>query len=206
MLNRPNVYEIVPYLKEVNHYFGHFIHQFAFESEMESRYTRQVLDPNIKRTLGIDRSPLDEIYSHVSANLPSPFGANGQPRTDIYLHPQQTESAEYMFQYFLKVVSTKYKSLNGDVVRTSLLTLAPKSLILTFAVLNAPVQCQLVRARSRDRGLWQKRRWRTINTRPRRSARRILQHRNFAHAGPPFRVKAKFCPFRHLVRASLLFL
>lgn len=118
MLNRPNVYEIVPYLKEVNHYFGHFIHQFAFESEMESQYSRQVLDPNIKRILGIDRSPLDEIYSHVSANLPSPFGANGRPRTDIYLHPRQTESAEYMFQYFLKVVSTKYKSLNGDVVRT----------------------------------------------------------------------------------------
>jgi hypothetical protein len=24
-----------------------------------------------------------------------------------------------MFQYFLKVVSTKYKSLNGDIVRTA---------------------------------------------------------------------------------------
>src|SRR5258706_6285248 len=170
---------------------------------MENRYTRHVLDPNMKRILGIDRSPLDEIYSHVSARLPSLFGAEGRPPTDIYFHPRQTESAEYMFQYFLKVVSTKYKSLNDDVVRTSLPTPAPKSLILASAVLNAPVKCHLVRARSRDRRLWQKRRCRTVNTRPRGSARRILQHRNFAHAGRPFRVKAKLCPFRHLVRASL---
>ena len=139
VLNRAEMYEIVPYLQDVNHFFGHFIHQFAFESETENRYTRHGLDPNIKRILGIDRSPLDEIYSHVSAKFPSPFGATGQPPTDIYFHPRQTESAEYMFQYFLKVVSTKYKSLNGDVVRTSPLTLGLTSLILTSAVLNAPV-------------------------------------------------------------------
>jgi len=93
VLHRDEVYEIVPYLKEVNHYFGHFIHEFAFASETESQLARLVLDPDIKKTLGINRGPLDDIYSH-------------------------TESAEYMFQYFLKVVSTKYKALNGDVYST----------------------------------------------------------------------------------------
>lgn len=206
VLNRAEVFDIVPYLKDVNHYFGHFIHQFSFESETESQYARLVLDPNIKRILGIDQSPLDEIYSHVSANVPSSFGATGRLPTNIYFHPRQTESADYMFQYFLKVVSTKYKSLNGDVVRT---TFACSFLILplipTAAVLNAPVQCNFVRARPRDRGLWQERRGRTVDTRPRGSARRILQHRNFAYAGHPFRVKTKLCSFRHLVRASLPF-
>jgi hypothetical protein len=97
VLNKPEVFEMVPYLKESNHYFGHWIHKLEIFDFDEDSWTREHLPAHIRDTLGISRTPLEEVYAH-------------------------TDNAEYMFQYFLKVVKNTYKSLDGNTVRSFFFT------------------------------------------------------------------------------------
>lgn len=90
-----NLYELVPYLKDDNnkHDFSHTIHHFAFEGDDEYDYWKAQVGRAMKQRLGLSTNPLD----------------GAQYRT--------TKSA-YMFQYFLKVVSTQFRSMDGKTVNT----------------------------------------------------------------------------------------
>ncbi|CAG7846346.1 Uncharacterized protein C24B11.08c [Serendipita indica DSM 11827] len=93
VVNRPEVYALVPYLKDSNHFFGHHIHSLEIYDYEEDTWTRRNLPEQIKERLGITKPPLEDVYAH-------------------------TESADYMFQYFLKVVKSSYKSLDGKAYST----------------------------------------------------------------------------------------
>ncbi|KAG8969182.1 hypothetical protein FRC03_004135 [Tulasnella sp. 419] len=86
LTNSYTVHELVPYLKtESPHTFGHIIHEFSFESE--SQQERRELTEEMRRRLGIVYNTLD-----TSGNF----------------HPNK----DYMYQYFLKVVGTRYHFLD----------------------------------------------------------------------------------------------
>jgi len=93
VVNRPEVYQLVPYLKDSDHFFGHFIHKLEIYDFDEDTWTRENLPSEVKERLGITRSTLEDVYAH-------------------------TREADYMFQYFLKVVKNTYKSLDGKTYKT----------------------------------------------------------------------------------------
>ncbi|KAH0586268.1 hypothetical protein H2248_007517 [Termitomyces sp. 'cryptogamus'] len=108
-----NVYELVPYLRDdgSRHDFSHVIHHFAFEGiayvgfafilslsysytgDDEYNYWKAKAGRVMKKRLGITADPLD----------------NTQGRTS---------KPHYMFQYFLKVVSTRFHTADGQTVNT----------------------------------------------------------------------------------------
>ncbi|BGP03775.1 ER-derived vesicles protein erv46 [Rhodotorula toruloides] len=93
--NQQHIHDLVPYLQGgKKHDFGHEIHSFSFGSESEDEFVgmggKKAAD--VKKALGIV-NPLDGIKAH-------------------------TEESNYMFQYFLKVVSTKFQFLDGRELNT----------------------------------------------------------------------------------------
>ncbi|GAA5833692.1 hypothetical protein JCM11251_003206 [Rhodosporidiobolus azoricus] len=97
--NNQHLHDLVPYLQGEGgskHDFGHIIHRLDFGSETEaeflSAYGSGAGVDETKRSLGIV-NPLDGIKAH-------------------------TEESNYMFQYFLKVVSTKFQFLDGRELNT----------------------------------------------------------------------------------------
>ncbi|KAG8792332.1 hypothetical protein FRC12_006402 [Ceratobasidium sp. 428] len=104
--NRGYVHDLVPYLKDGNHHdFGHFIHEFHFEGEREVEDEWKGGNRGIewRKKVGLEGHPLDGVEAHVSYDRVSTY--------------DQTKAANWMFQYFMKVVSTEFKHLDGDVVR-----------------------------------------------------------------------------------------
>ncbi|TFK40537.1 Sec1-like protein [Crucibulum laeve] len=93
--NSRNLYELVPYLRDDGnrHDFSHTIHHFAFEGDDEYDYWKAEAGRDMKKRLGLGPNPLDGAV-------------------------QRTSKAQYMFQYFLKVVSTQFRTLDGKVVNT----------------------------------------------------------------------------------------
>lgn len=90
-----SIQELVPYLKDSSshHDFGHVIHKFAFGADL----TPEQEAANEKKELET-RARLD-IYD---------------PLTNVAAHSTDEEdSTNYMFQYFVKVVSTSFVYLNG---------------------------------------------------------------------------------------------
>ncbi|GAA5870619.1 hypothetical protein JCM1840_004818 [Sporobolomyces johnsonii] len=94
--NAMHVHDLVPYLQGGNkHDFGHEVHHFSFGSETEDEFFRGGAGRGLKQTkkeLGIV-NPLDGVRAH-------------------------TEESNYMFQYFLKVVSTQFSFLDGRELKT----------------------------------------------------------------------------------------
>ncbi|KAI8978767.1 endoplasmic reticulum-derived transport vesicle ERV46 [Trametes punicea] len=90
-----NLYELVPYLRTDGnrHDFTHTIHQFAFEGDDEYDLAKARIGKELKQRLGITANPLD--------------GSTGR-----------TIKQQYMFQYFLKVVSTQFRTLDGKTINT----------------------------------------------------------------------------------------
>ncbi|KAK0188075.1 Sec1-like protein [Armillaria mellea] len=90
-----NVYDLVPYLKDDGnrHDFSHTIHQFSFEGDDEYDIFKAASGREMKQRLGLGQNPLD--------------GTAGR-----------TNKAQYMFQYFLKVVSTQFRTLDGKTINT----------------------------------------------------------------------------------------
>jgi len=90
-----NIYDLVPYLKEDGnrHDFSHQIHELAFEGDDEYDIYMAELGREMKAKMGIVSNPLD--------------GTQGR-----------TSKQQYMFQYFLKVVSTQLRTLDGKVINT----------------------------------------------------------------------------------------
>jgi endoplasmic reticulum-Golgi intermediate compartment protein 3 len=93
--NARNIYELVPYLRDDGnkHDFSHTIHKFSFEGDDEYDYRKAKVGREMKARLGLDTDPLDDT-----------------------LH--QTSKSNYMFQYFLKVVSTQFRSLDDKIINT----------------------------------------------------------------------------------------
>ncbi|KAF9454695.1 Sec1-like protein [Macrolepiota fuliginosa MF-IS2] len=93
--NAHNLYELVPYLRDdgSKHDFSHTIHHFAFEGDDEYDYWKAEAGREMKKRLGLAVNPLD--------------GAH-----------YRTSKAQYMFQYFLKVVSTQFRNMDGKIINT----------------------------------------------------------------------------------------
>ncbi|KAJ6585117.1 Sec1 family-domain-containing protein [Mycena capillaripes] len=93
--NSRNIYELVPYLRDDGnrHDFSHTIHHFAFEGDDEYDVYKAQLGRAMKERMGIGKNPLD--------------GARAR-----------TAKSQYMFQYFLKVVSTQFRTLDGKTINT----------------------------------------------------------------------------------------
>jgi len=87
--NTRNLYELVPYLRDDQnkHDFSHTIHSFAFEGDDEYDFWKAEISKDMKKRIGITSNPLDNSFG-------------------------RTKKAQYMFQYFLKVVSTQFRTLN----------------------------------------------------------------------------------------------
>ncbi|KAJ3796139.1 endoplasmic reticulum-derived transport vesicle ERV46 [Lentinula aff. detonsa] len=90
-----NIYELVPYLRDDGnkHDFSHTIHQLSFEGDDEYDYRKAKIGREMKTRLGLDKNPLDDT-----------------------LH--RTSKAQYMFQYFLKVVSTQFRTIDGKIIHS----------------------------------------------------------------------------------------
>ncbi|EIN12528.1 endoplasmic reticulum-derived transport vesicle ERV46 [Punctularia strigosozonata HHB-11173 SS5] len=90
-----SMYELVPYLREDGnrHDFSHTIHEFAFEGDDEYLPDKYKVSKEMRAKMGLEAGPLD--------------GAVGR-----------TIKAQYMFQYFLKVVSTQFRTLDGQTVNS----------------------------------------------------------------------------------------
>ncbi|KAJ7442661.1 Sec1 family-domain-containing protein [Mycena latifolia] len=93
--NSRNIYELVPYLRDDGnrHDFSHTINQLAFEGDDEYDVYKAEVGRARKERMGIGKNPLD--------------GAKAR-----------TSKSQYMFQYFLKVVSTQFRTLDGKIVNT----------------------------------------------------------------------------------------
>jgi len=93
--NSRNIYELVPYLRDDGnrHDFSHTIHQFAFEGDDEYDVYKAEASRAMKERMGIGKNPLDGTRA-------------------------RTPKSQYMFQYFLKVVSTQFRTLDGKVVKS----------------------------------------------------------------------------------------
>jgi hypothetical protein len=90
-----NYYELVPYLRDdgSKHDFTHKIHRLAFEADDDHNIWKAVNARQLKKRLGIEGNPLDDTNHN-------------------------TNTANYMFQYFLKVVSTQFRTLDGKIINT----------------------------------------------------------------------------------------
>ncbi|KAI0310191.1 Sec1 family-domain-containing protein [Amylostereum chailletii] len=90
-----NIYDLVPYLKEDGnrHDFSHTIHRLAFAADDEYNPNKAKISKSMREALGISQNPLDG-------------------------HIARTSKAQYMFQYFLKVVSTQFQPLDGGIVNS----------------------------------------------------------------------------------------
>ncbi|KAK7469402.1 vacuolar protein sorting-associated protein 45 [Stygiomarasmius scandens] len=90
-----NFYELVPYLRDDGnkHDFTHTIHSLAFEGDDEYDIYKARASREMKQRLGIGANPLDNVMA-------------------------RTSKPAYMFQYFLKVVSTQFRTLDGKIINT----------------------------------------------------------------------------------------
>jgi len=93
--NARNLYELVPYLRDDQnpHDFSHLISQLAFEGDDEYDYWKAEASKGMRKRMGLSTNPLDDTYG-------------------------RTNKPQFMFQYFLKVVSTQFRTLDGHTVNT----------------------------------------------------------------------------------------
>ncbi|CAE6491953.1 unnamed protein product [Rhizoctonia solani] len=99
-------YDLVPYLRDGHHHdFGHYIHEFHFEGEreVEDEWRGGNRGTAWRKKVGLDKHPLEGVYAHVADHR--------------YSEDNKAKASNWMFHYFMKVVSTEYTHLDGDVVR-----------------------------------------------------------------------------------------
>ncbi|WVQ74510.1 hypothetical protein IAR50_004111 [Cryptococcus sp. DSM 104548] len=92
--NMAQMLQLMPNLRDANHGFGHIVHKFRFAGDLEAEQEKAVLPREYKwrDKLGL-KDPLQGVKAH-------------------------TEESNYMFQYFLKVVSTNFVSLDEEEIST----------------------------------------------------------------------------------------
>jgi hypothetical protein len=111
--NSRNIYELVPYLRDDGnrHDFSHTIHHLAFEGDDEYDMYKVELSRGMKERMGLGANPLDGAVAIVSPFSVSHYSLH------LTLRYFQTVKSQYMFQYFLKVVSTQFRTLDDELVR-----------------------------------------------------------------------------------------
>jgi len=89
------IYDLVPYLKNDGnrHDFSHTLHYMYFTADDEADESKAQVSREMRERLGIYQNPLDNYVA-------------------------RTSTAQYMFHYFLKVVSTQFRTLDGEVVNS----------------------------------------------------------------------------------------
>ncbi|CAE6416337.1 unnamed protein product [Rhizoctonia solani] len=100
-------HELVPYLKDGNHHdFGHIIHEFHFEGEreVEDEWRGETRGTAWRQNVGLGEHPLEGVQAHVNH-----FRGGYES--------EREKATNWMFQYFMKVVSTEYRHTDGDIVR-----------------------------------------------------------------------------------------
>lgn len=87
--------DLVPYLRDDGnpHDFSHIIHEFFFMADDEYNPNKAKIGKDMKERMGIADNPLDGVEA-------------------------KTTKAAYMYQYFLKVVSTQFRTLEGKLINT----------------------------------------------------------------------------------------
>ncbi|KAH9980329.1 Sec1-like protein [Lactifluus volemus] len=92
---RSQIYDFVPYLKNDGnrHDFSHTIQYLYFTADDEADESKAQVSKEMRERLGIYHNPLDE-------------------------HVARTSKAQYMFHYFLKIVSTQFRTLDGQTVNS----------------------------------------------------------------------------------------
>ncbi|KAG0701390.1 Sec1-like protein [Suillus ampliporus] len=87
--------DLVPYLRDDGnpHDFSHTIHEFFFMADDEYNPGKAKIGKEMKQRMGISDNPLDGVEA-------------------------KTTKATYMYQYFLKVVSTQFRTLEGKMINT----------------------------------------------------------------------------------------
>ncbi|KAI9510581.1 Sec1 family-domain-containing protein [Russula earlei] len=108
------VYELVPYLRNDGnrHDFSHTIHHVFFTADDEADESKAQISKEMRSRMGIHRHPLDEYLA-------------------------RTSKAQYMFHYFLKVVSTQFRTLDGQVVNSHQYSVTHFERDLTTGVLDS---------------------------------------------------------------------
>ncbi|KAG8737882.1 hypothetical protein FRC10_007568, partial [Ceratobasidium sp. 414] len=104
---RDPFHDLVPYLKSGNHHdFGHHVHELHFEGEreVEDSWRPGKRMSGWRKKVGLEGHQLDGVVAHASED--------------------RFTASNLMFQYFMKVVSTEFKYLDGEVVG-ALLCLPP---------------------------------------------------------------------------------
>lgn len=97
--NFMHVQQLVPYLKDNNHHdFGHVIHKFQFEADYQ----------------GTSPSDAHTIVGDLTRSLKKKLNIVN-PLDGAIVHP---EESDYMYQYFLKVVSTSFNLLSGGTINS----------------------------------------------------------------------------------------
>ncbi|KAL4063304.1 Sec1-like protein [Scleroderma yunnanense] len=88
-------YDMVPYLKDDGnpHDFSHTVHELYFMADDEYNPKKATISKEMKKRMNIAENPLDGYVG-------------------------KTNKAQYMFQYFLKVVSTQFRTLDGKSINT----------------------------------------------------------------------------------------
>ncbi|TFK52450.1 Sec1-like protein [Heliocybe sulcata] len=94
-LGAANVYDFVPYLRDDGnqHDFSHVIHEFRFAGDDEYDINKAKIGKEMRAKMGLLDQPLDNRVANA---------------------PQH----KFMFQYFLKIVKTRFVDLNGRTVNT----------------------------------------------------------------------------------------
>jgi hypothetical protein len=112
--NYQNVYELVPWLKEegTRHDFSHTIHQLKFTADDEYDERKSTMTKTLMAKMGVVDHPLDNTEWMVRSptTCDPPFCTN----SSFF----QTTENDYMFQYFLKVVSTQFRTLSEWIINT----------------------------------------------------------------------------------------
>ncbi|KAJ3919622.1 endoplasmic reticulum vesicle transporter-domain-containing protein [Lentinula edodes] len=107
-----DVYELVPYLRDdgSKHDYSHTIHELTFENDDDYNYRKARITKEIRMRLGLD-DPLRGTTHTVTDARFSLFAFINQS-------PLQTTKPQYMYQYFLKVVSTHFKTMDGQLLKS----------------------------------------------------------------------------------------
>ncbi|KAI6114429.1 Sec1-like protein [Pisolithus sp. B1] len=87
--------DLVPYLKNDGnpHDFSHMVHEFLFMADDEYNPRKATISKEMKKRMNIVGNPLDG-------------------------HVAKTNKQQYMFQYFLKVVSTQFRTLDDKTINS----------------------------------------------------------------------------------------
>ncbi len=106
------LYDLVPYLRDDanKHDFSHTIHHFAFQGTC---FRPRNGDKEILNGLIVGDDEYDYWKAEAGRKMKQRLGLAGNPLDEAHYH---TTKARYMFQYFLKVVSTQFRTLDGKVV------------------------------------------------------------------------------------------